>query len=90
MWNPWRWMTPAKIMMVAMRFITFSSWSLQNASLSTHPLSFHVNSKWKRATMAPSNSGPLPVLTVVGEKAFHMILSQMLVAMKRVMPELSP
>lgn len=39
---------------------------------------------------APSNSGPRPVLTVVGEKAFHTIDSQMLVAMKRLMPEPRP
>lgn len=30
--------------------------------------------------MAPSNSGPRPVLIVVGEKAFQMMLSQILVA----------
>ncbi len=40
--------------------------------------------------MAPSNSGPRPVLTVFGEKAFQMIDSQMLVAMKREIPEPSP
>jgi hypothetical protein len=31
--------------------------------------------------MAPSNSGPRPVLTVVGLKAFQTICSQTLVAM---------
>ena len=40
-----------------------------------------VKSKWKRETTAPSNSEPRPMLTVVGEKAFHMIDAQMLVAM---------
>lgn len=40
--------------------------------------------------MAPSNSVPLPVLIVVGENAFQMIVSQMLVAMKREMPDPSP
>ena len=33
---------------------------------------------------------PLPVLRVAGEKAFHTMVSQMLVAMKREMPEPSP
>lgn len=43
-------------------------------------------SKWKKATMAPSNSEPLPVLSVVGEKAFQMMFSQELVAMNREIP----
>ena len=42
--------------------------------------------RWINAIRAPSNSVPLPVLMVVGEKAFQMIDSQMLVAMKREMP----
>ena len=37
-----------------------------------------------------SNSVPLPVLMVVGEKAFQMMLSQILVAMKREIPDPSP
>lgn len=37
---------------------------------------------------APSNSGPRPVLMVVGEKAFQMIDSQMLVAMNKDIPDL--
>lgn len=40
--------------------------------------------------IAPSNSVPLPVLIVVGENAFQMIVSQMLVAMKREMPDPRP
>ena len=35
---------------------------------------------------APSNSGPRPVLMVVGEKAFHTMDSQIFVAMNREMP----
>lgn len=35
---------------------------------------------------APSNSGPRPVLMVVGEKAFQTMDSHMFVAMKREMP----
>jgi hypothetical protein len=46
-------------------------------------LSLRVIIKWKRAITAPSNSVPRPVLSVVGENAFQMIVSQMLVAMKR-------
>ena len=37
-----------------------------------------------------SNSVPLPVLMVVGEKAFHIILSQILVAINREIPDPSP
>lgn len=39
---------------------------------------------------APSNSVPRPVLIVVGENAFQMILSQMLVAMNNEIPEPKP
>lgn len=35
---------------------------------------------------APSNSGPRPVLMVVGEKAFQTMDSQIFVAMNREMP----
>ena len=35
---------------------------------------------------APSNSGPRPVLMVVGEKAFHTIDSQIFVAMNKEIP----
>jgi hypothetical protein len=38
------------------------------------------------AITAPSNSGPRPVLIVVGENAFQIILSQTLVAMKSDIP----
>lgn len=40
--------------------------------------------------MAPSNSVPLPVLMVVGEKAFQMIVSQMFVAMNNEIPDPRP
>ena len=40
--------------------------------------------------MAPSNSGPRPVFTVVGENAFHMIVSQMFVAINSEIPEPRP
>ena len=49
-------------------------------------LSFLVRVSWKRETIAPSNSAPLPLLMVWGEKAFHTIVSQMLVAMKSDVP----
>jgi hypothetical protein len=42
-----------------------------------------VASKWKRAIIAPSNSVPRPVLMVAGLNAFHTIVSQILVAIKR-------
>ena len=40
--------------------------------------------------MAPSNSEPRPMFTVVGEKAFQTMDSQMFVAMKRFIPEPRP
>lgn len=40
--------------------------------------------------IAPSNSVPLPVFTVAGENAFHTIVSQIFVAMKREIPDPSP
>lgn len=40
--------------------------------------------------MAPSNSAPRPTLTVVGENAFQTIVSQILVAMKREIPDPRP
>lgn len=46
--------------------------------------------RWNSAMMAPSNSVPLPVLIVVGENAFQIIVSQMLVAMNREMPDPRP
>lgn len=55
-----------------------------------HTLSGRVIMRWNSAMMAPSNSVPLPVLIVVGENAFQMIVSQMFVAMKREIPEPSP
>lgn len=42
-----------------------------------------------KSSLLPA-SVPLPVLTVVGLKAFHTIVSQMLVAMKREIPEPRP
>ena len=39
---------------------------------------------------APSNSAPRPVFTVVGEKAFQMMLSHWFVAMNSEMPEPRP
>lgn len=36
--------------------------------------------------IAPSNSGPRPVLMVVGDRAFHKMDSQMFVAMNSEMP----
>jgi hypothetical protein len=66
------------------------SLSLQKASRSARPLSCHVNRRWNSAMMAPSNSDPRPMLTVVGEKAFQTMDSQMLVAMNKLMPDPRP
>ena len=49
-----------------------------------------VAKRWKRATIAPSNSVPRPTLTVVGENAFQTIVSQMFVAIKSEIPEPKP
>jgi len=46
--------------------------------------------KWKRAIIAPSNSVPWSVLIVTGENDFQRIVSQILVAMKREMPDPRP
>lgn len=40
--------------------------------------------------IAPSNSVPRPVLMVVGENAFQMIVSQMFVAMNNEIPDPKP
>ena len=61
-----------------------------NASLSALILLPRVSSRWKSAMIAPSNSAPRAPVTVYGEKAFQMIDSQMLVAMKSEMPEPMP
>jgi len=53
-------------------------------------LSTRVSSRWKSAITAPSNSAPRGPVTVYGEKAFQMMFSQMLVAMKSEMPEPRP
>jgi hypothetical protein len=45
-----------------------------------------VNKKWNNAIIAPSNSVPYSVLMVIGEKLFHKMFSQMLVAIKREIP----
>lgn len=46
----------------------------------------------RREVISCADDGPLPlpVLTVVGLKAFHTMVSQMLVAMNREMPEPRP
>ena len=45
-------------------------------------LSCLVARRWNSVITAPSNSEPLLVFTVAGKKAFHMMVSQVLVAMK--------
>lgn len=53
-------------------------------------LSGRVIMRWNSAMMAPSNSVPLPVLIVVGENAFQIIVSQIFVAMNREIPDPRP
>jgi hypothetical protein len=53
-------------------------------------LSDLVTKEWKSAITAPSYSVPISVLVVMGEKAFHKIVSQTLVAMKREIPLPNP
>ena len=83
-------MTTVKMAPVAINFIRFGNLGRLKASRRARLLSFQVKRRWKRAMIAPSNSGPRPVLIVVGKKAFQTIDSQMLVAMKRVIPDPSP
>ena len=83
-------MTTTKTKIVEMRFHTLGKLDRKNASRMAFNLLVRVISKWMRAMRAPSNSVPRPVLMVVGEKAFQMMDSQMLVAMKREMPEPRP
>jgi hypothetical protein len=45
---------------------------------------------WNKAIKAPSNSVPLPVLTVVGLNDFQTMLSQMLTAIKSEIPDPKP
>jgi hypothetical protein len=84
--KPCREMMAAKTTTVETRFMTFgklASWSARRRSL-------HINTKWKSATITPSNSAPRPTLTVVGEHAFQTMVSQMLVARKRLVTEPRP
>lgn len=47
-------------------------------------------SKWTIPITDPSNSIPLSVLIVIGEKHFQIIVSQILVAINNEIPEPSP
>ena len=53
-------------------------------------MSLLVIKRWNKATTAPSYSVPDSVLVVIGEKDFHTMVSQMLVAMKREIPDPIP
>lgn len=61
--------------------------SLNIAYCSAVILSLLINKEWNKETTAPSYSNPYSVLWVMGEKDFHMILSQMLIAMNNDVPE---
>jgi len=49
-------------------------------------LSDPVIKLWKRATIAPSYSIPKSVLKVIGENDFHMMVSQILIAINNEIP----
>src|ERR1700753_2945167 len=74
-------MTAVKITTVEIRFIMLGRFWRKKASRRASCLLGQVARRWIRARIAPSNSGPRPVLTVVGLKAFQTICSQTLVAM---------
>src|ERR1700712_4491332 len=63
------------------KFMTFGRFWRKKASRRASCLFGQVTRRWTRDRMAPSNSGPRPVLTVVGLKAFQTICSHTLVAM---------
>ena len=83
-------MTTAKIMTVENRLMTLGNLSLQKASYNVQPLSPHENRRWNSSMMAPSNLDPQPMLMMVGQKAFQTMDSQILVAMKKLMPDPRP
>ena len=67
-------MTTVKTKAVANRLEMFGRFWRVRASIKAESLLLRVMRRWKRAMMAPSNSVPLPVLMVVGEKAFQITL----------------
>jgi len=73
---------------VAKRLVRLGSESLKIADWRAAILSSLIKSPWKRAMTAPSYSNCYDTLWVIGEKAFHMMFSQMLMAMKSDVPEL--
>lgn len=81
-------MTIKKTKTVARRLVRLGRDSLRMADLNASILSLLIRSPWKRAMTAPSYSKFWSILWVIGEKAFHMMFSQILMAMKREVPEL--
>jgi hypothetical protein len=80
-------MTTMNIRTVAQRFVIFGKLSLINDYYNAKILSLLMSSPWSREIIAPSYSSPNSVLWVIGENAFHMMLSQILIAMKSEVPE---
>lgn len=74
-WKPWKQMTTKKMKTVASKLQTLGRFCRKKASRRARTLSFLVNKKWNKAITTPSNSGPRPLLIVVGLKAFHIIFS---------------
>lgn len=72
---------------MAIRLVRLGKLSLIRAYYNAVNLSDRTNNPWKREMMAPSYSRPYSVLWVMGEKDFHMMFSQMLMAIKREVPD---
>lgn len=70
--------------------MTHLSFFQMDALQGAQPPLRRVKSRWKREKIAPSNSGPHPKLAVVNEKAFPTMVSQMLVAASKLIPEPRP
>ena len=75
---------------VAIRFERFDPVGLKNAcSIALSLFGFTIK-EWKSAIIAPSYSTPPSWLRVIGLKDFQRMLSQMLVAMNKEIPDPMP
>jgi len=75
---------------VARRLLIFGAVDRVEALNNAFILFLSVNSLWMMLTTAPSNSVRPSLRIVMGLKAFQRMFSQMLVAMKREMPDPIP
>ena len=81
-------MTIKKTKTVANKLVKLGKLSLNMADCNADTLSDWINNPWNNAMTAPSYSIPNAVLWVIGENAFHMMFSQILMAMNSEVPEL--